>query len=169
MQLILGVIGLTLEILYYSLFMYFSNTENKLYKYLITFIVATLILTIIPNSILSYFIFIIMSILILKYIMKSKINNFDMFYIFIMMIFKIIVEGLSVTIISLLIRNNYFMAISLGFIKLLVLFLFKNKLNLLYNKFKKHWDNNIFYIRYIFTILMLIYVISSCCFLIFNR
>lgn len=170
MQLILGVIGLFLEALYYSLFIKNIKKESNIIKLIILFILINIFFAFVGSNILfSYLLLMIIIVLGLKYFANIKINNYDMFFLFIMMAFKIIVEGFSVTIISLLIRNNYFMAISLSFIKLLALFLFKNKLNLLYNKFKKHWDNNIFYIRYAFAILMLIYVISSCCFLIFNR
>lgn len=170
MQLILGVIGLFLEALYYSLFIKNIKRKSNVIKLVILFILINAFFAFVGSNILfSYLLLMIMMVLGLKYFANIKINVYDIFFLFIMMAFKIIVEGLSVTIISLFIRNNYFMAISLGFIKLLILFLFKSKLYLLYNNFKKHWDNNVFYIRYSFTILMLIYVISSCCFLIFNR
>lgn len=158
-----------LETVYYSLFIKYSKKEGKFLRYFINFILISIIGVLIGRtSLLSYLFLIMMIVSGLKYIVKVKVTNFDILYVLLMMIFKIIIEGVSVTIISNFIKDNYVMATLLGIEKIIILFLFKNKLNLLYNKFEKYWNNNVFYIRYAFTIVMLIYVIISCGFLIFN-
>ena len=170
MDLVLNIIILILEALYFSLFVLFSKKENKFWKTLIFFIMLDLFFFFVgSNNLISYFLLITLIVLGLKYIVKIKTTMFDMLFIFIMMIFKIIIEGISSIFISQITDSRYIMATLLGFIKLPILLIFKNTLSLLYNKLESYWNNNVFYIRYIFTTLMLIYVIASCGFLIFNK
>lgn len=169
MNLVLNVIIIILESLYYSFFIKFSKNEGKIWKYFFSFLIISLVGVLIGvTSLISYLFLIIMMILSLKYIVKVKTSIYDILFIFIMMIFKIFIEGVSSIFISKLTNNAYIMATLLGIIKMIVLPFLKNTLNMLYNKLRNYWDNNVFYIRYIFDILMLIYVIASCGFLIFN-
>lgn len=170
MQLILGVIGLFLEALYYSLFIKFSKNEGNIFKYLISFIIISIVgIFIDVSTLVSYFVLIAMIIIALKYIVKVKTSVYDLLFLFIMLIFKLFIEILFFLIFFNFTKNNYIMALLLGICKVPILLILKNKLNLLYNELEKYWNNNVFYIRYGFAILMLIYVILSCCFLVFNR
>ena len=79
-----------------------------------------------------------------------------------MLIIKSIIE----MVIGSLFLINIFSIIQLTFLSYIVKFtfilLFKNKLNKYYNKILIKWNNNNFYIRYIFACLSFIYVIASC-------
>lgn len=170
MEYILIIVGIIFEVLYYSLFMYYSKSENNFYKYFLGFTIVCLSGVILGNNfLLSYLTLIAMIVISLKYIMKIKITFYDIFFMFIMMVLKFIFEGLSFIILSPFINNAYIMAICLGLFKVLFLTICKNKLNMIYNKLRNLWGDNFFYIRYFFTTFMLIYVIVSCCFLIINK
>lgn len=170
MNIVLNIIGTTLEILYFSLFMYYSKKDNKFYKFFIAFTIVSLVGIITGNKfLLSYLTLIILMIICLKFLMKIKITFYDIFFMFLMMVFKFFFEGIFFVMLSQITNNIYFMAICLGILKVLFIFICKNKLKMIYNKLRNLWNNNFFYIRYIFTTFMLIYVIVSCCFLIINK
>lgn len=166
-MLFLNILVLIFEVLYYSMFMYFAKGEGKFWKYLLLFSILTIIIGIIgTNNILSYLIFVILSIFGIKYIVKVKTSVFEMLYIFIILLIKILIET-PFYFLFIKIFNVYCIGILTGIIKTLVILLFKRKILLLYNYLNKLWVNNNFYVRYIFSILMLIYCILSCIFIIY--
>lgn len=166
MNVILYIIILISEILYYSMFMKFAKKEGKLWKYMLTFIINTGLIFIFNSmNVLSYLVFVMFTLFALKYIVKTKTSLFDMLVIFVMMIIKVLIETPTYMIFGNLF-NIYIIGIIYSLIKIILMFLLRNELNILYKKSKKKWDNNNFYIRYIFTILMFAYSIISCVFII---
>lgn len=164
---ILNIIVLIFEVLYYSLFMKFARNEGKFHRYLILFSLITTLFYFVGTDKLYSYLFLILTILYgIKYIVKIKISLYDVLFIFIMLILKLFIEtpfylilngGLSI----------YEIGIIMGIFKVIVLLILKNKINKLYIKLKDLWYKNNFYIRYIFSILMFIYCILSCLFIIF--
>lgn len=166
MNTFLYVIILIVEIFYYSMFMKFTRKQGKFWKYILTFIINTGLIFIFNSmSVLSYLVFVMFTLFALKYIVKTKMSLFDMLVIFAMMIIKVLIETPTYIVFGNLF-NIYVIGIIYSLIKIILVFLLRNKLNVLYKKLKKKWDNNDFYIRYIFTILMFAYSIISCIFII---
>lgn len=162
-MLILNFIVLLFEILFYSMFMYYSKREGKFNRYLLLFSLITIFFTFVGTTqLINYILLIVMMTYGIKYIVRVKTTLYDMFIIFIMLLIKSMIE---MTIGSLFLIN-VFSIIQLTFIscvvKFLLILLFKNKLNKYYNKILIKWNNNNFYIRYIFACLSFIYVIASC-------
>lgn len=163
---LLYIIILISEILYYSLFIKFAKNNGKLWKYILVFILETLIIFIFNSTnIVTYLIFAISSLLLIKYIVKIKVSIFDMLIIFIMLLIKFIIE-LPFYIIFNQLVGIYITGVIYGVIKILLLLLIHHKLHLIYCVSKKLWDKNNFYIRYIFSTFMFIYTIISCIFII---
>lgn len=162
----LYIIVLIAEVLYYSMFMKFARKQGKFWKYIITFIINTILVFIFNSmNILSYLVFIMFTLFALKYIIKIKTSLFDMLVIFAMMLLKVLIETPTYMIFGNMF-NIYVIGLIYSLIKIGLMLLLRNKLNILYKKLKKKWDNNNFYIRYIFTILMFAYSIISCIFII---
>lgn len=167
---ILNAIVLILEVLYYSLFLKFAKRQGKLWRYIILFIFINVLFYIVGTTkIYSYLILIITIMLGLKCIIKLEIKLYDIFFVFLMLIFKTIIETMLVIPLFYIINNMFIATLIASLIKIGVIILLRDKLNSYYNGIKVKWDNNNFYIRYIFTIAMFLYVIASCLFLIFNR
>ena len=165
MELLVYIIVLIFEILYYTLFMKFARKDGKFWKYLILFIIVngTLFFTGSLN-IYAYLVFMIITLLGMKRI--GKISLYDMFVIFAMLLFKLFIELIIALPMNFLISNIDICKITVGIIKVLIVLIIRNKLSVIYNKLKSYWNKNNFYIRYLFSILMFIYVISACLFLI---
>lgn len=168
--LMMNIIVLIFEILYYSLFMKFARKDGKIWKYFITFLLTTIIAAIFDSSkIYSYLLFIISSIMILKYLVKIKSNLYDMLVIVVMLFTKIIIEFINVMIFYNIFQLPIIVVTAIFTIfKLLFILKAKNKLNKIYNIFLNKWNNNDFYVRYIFSVLMIIYVIISTFVIIFS-
>lgn len=157
------ILVLIFEILYYSLFMKFARKEGKFWKYLLLFSLATILIIFIQNqNFLTYLIFILFVLFGLKYIVKLKVSLYDMLLIVIMLLFKLFIEFIFYIILFQLLKVNHFVTtIIFDFTKILFLLLINKKLYIYNQKFKKLWDNNNFYIRYIFSCLTYIYVIFT--------
>lgn len=163
---ILNIIVLIFEVLYYSMFMYYARKEGKFWKYLLLFSLITIVLIFIgTNNLYSYLIFVLLSLYGLKYIVKINISLYDMFFIFIMLAFKILIEGIIYMVIYLFYKNNFILTMIVTLIKNGIVLLYKNKLNIIYTKLKIKWENNSFYIRYAFIIFMFMFIIFSVIFL----
>lgn len=166
MNVILNIIVLIFEVLYYSLFMKNARQEGKLFKYLICFSLVTLISGILNvQALISYMLSVLAMLVLLKYIVKLKIGLYDLLFLFIMMFVKVIIE----TIVFLIFGNIPSMVIFymlLEFTKIAFILIFKDKINKIYYSLKEKWNKNNFYIRYIFTIFMFTYCIVSCVFII---
>jgi len=169
MAILLNIIVMFFEVIYYSLFMKFARTEIKLWEYLLAFTIATLFNFVFAifniNSVIIYLLFIIIALYSIKITSKSKLSIYDMFFMFIVMIVKIAIEGLSfLTIYNLFSKFAFTMIID--FLKIGFVILFKNKIKYYYDLLKGKWNNNNFYIRYIFNILLFMFIIMSFIFII---
>lgn len=163
MSLILNVIVLIMEVLYYSLFMKFAKSEGKFWKYLLLFSLISIFFFFVgTNQIYSYLLLIIMILYGIKFIVKIKISLYDAMFLFIMLLFKHIIEIPFSLLLYIFIKNIYIVTILVGFIKVIITLNLKEKINKIYSKISKLWNNNNFYIRYIFTTFMLLYTIVSC-------
>lgn len=160
-MLILNFIVLIFEILFYSMFMYYSKREGKFSRYLLLFSLITIFFSFVGTTqLISYVVLIFMMLYGIKHIVKVKTTLYDMFILSLMLIFKIVIEFIVV-----LLFYNLFGIIITTFIlliaKLLITFTLKNKLNIFYKKMRIIWYKNNFYIRYIFSCLIVIYIIFS--------
>lgn len=163
---LLNVIVLILEILFYSLFMKYSRKEGNIIRYLILFTLFSFISVFLSKQFFINYILIFLFILYgLKYIVKLKVSLYDLLVIIIMFAFKIIIE-IPLYYIMTIVINGVLATMIFQSLKILIVFLLRNKLSKMYIKLKNKWDNNNFYIRYIFTILLYVYIIFSCIFLI---
>lgn len=160
-MLILNFIVLIFEILFYSMFMYYSKREGKFSRYLLLFSLITIFFSFVGTTqLISYVVLIFMMLYGIKHIVKVKTTLYDMFILSLMLIFKIIIEGIVV----LIFYNIFGMYITIflfEIIKILTLIIFRNKLSLFYKYMYKLWYKNNFYIRYIFSCLIVVYVIFS--------
>lgn len=168
MNILMNIIVLIFEVLYYSMFMYYAKKEGKFWKYILLFSLITIIgLFIGTNYLLSFLLLVIMMIYGLKYIVKAKISLYDMLVIFFMLLLNFLIPTPLSVILFTLKFNVFLITIINSIIKILIIFLLKNILNKYYNKFKNIWNNNTFYIRYLFIIFMFSYVIFTCIYSIF--
>ena len=164
---ILNIIGLIFEVLYYSLFMKFARPEGKLWRYILLFTIVTILILFIGTSnIYSYLMFVILALYGLKYVVKLNISLYDMLILLIMLLFKLIIETPVYMILLQFINNNFILTLPSSIIKICLLITLKNNMNCLYIKLKNKWDNNDFYIRYIFSTILFLFVIFSLIFLI---
>ena len=84
MNLVLNILVLIFEILYYSLFMKYARKESKFHKLILLFTMITIIGMIIgTNNLPSYLILILMMSFGMKHIGKLKVSLYDMLIIFI--------------------------------------------------------------------------------------
>lgn len=158
---IVNIIVLIFEVLYYSLFMTFTRKEGKFYRYIILFSLISIIGVIITtNNLLSYFLLILMMTLGLKYIVRTKISMFDMLLIVFMLFVKFIIEFISYVFFFKVIGfNNFITTMLFDIIKIGFVLINRDNLYKIKVKLENLWTNNNFYIRYIFSILVYIYVI----------
>lgn len=163
----LNIIVLIFEILYYSLFMKFARKEGKFWRYVLLFTICTLFILICnSNNLLTYLGFVLIALFGLKYICNTKTSLYDMLFILLMLFVKIIIET-PLFIIFSFIPNRYMISILTSVIKILIIYLLRNKIEKTYNKLKIMWDNNNFYVRYIFSIFAFIYCIITIILLIY--
>ncbi len=163
---ILNIIVILLEVLYYSLFLKYAKKEDNLLRYIITFTIISIIGVFIGTSnVLSYIALLFMIVLGLKYIARVKVKNYDLLVIFVMLVFKILIEGLCFLLIYRF-MNNFWFTMVIDAVKIGLVLLLRNKITALYNKVEQKWNNNNFYIRYIFNIFLFIFIIMSFVFII---
>ena len=169
MKMVLHIIVLLFEVLYYSMFMKFTKNEGKFWRYLLLFSLITIIgLFIGTDNLYSYLLLILMMLYGLKYIVNLKTSLYDMLWINIMLIVKLLIETpIYLAFLDIIKSNHFIVTLLMNIIKISILFLFKNRLNVFYIKLKKLWQNNNFYLRYIFTCIIYIYVIITIILLIF--
>lgn len=163
MNITLNIIVLLIEVLYYSLFMKFARKECRFWKYMLSFSIATIFNIIFSilgiNEFVIYFLFIFISIFAMK-IFDKEISLFDMLFLFIILIIKIIIEGICFLILYNLINKIIFTFV-IDIIKISFVILIKKQINIKYKEMKNKWNNNNFYIRYIFNIFLFVFIIMS--------
>lgn len=161
MRLFLNIIVLIFEILYYSLFMKYARKEGSFIRYLISFTLITIIFLFLgTTNFICYFLLILTILFGLKYIVKLKVSLYDMLIIVIMLFCKVLIET-PLYIILYKAINIYFIGVLVNIIKIIVIFLIRNVIDYMYKHLKVKWDNNNFYIRYIFSICCFIYCIIT--------
>lgn len=160
---IMNVIVLIFEILYYSMFMKFARKEGKFWRYLLLFSLITIAFCFINvSNLFSYLILVLMMLYGLKYIVKIKVILYDMLLIVTMLLLKLIIEFVVIIIFyNLLDFNQLLTTIIFDLVKILFLFIFKNKIYKIAVKLKELWNKNNFYVRYFFIIGVYVYVIIS--------
>ena len=169
METILNVIILILEVLYYTLFMTYSREGKRPFRFLILFTLITVFFMFVgKSSVVSYLVLVLMMLYGTKYLVRLKTSLFDMLIIVIMLVTKIIIETPLSIILYSLIGNIYIVSTIVCAIKLLIVVVSKVKLGVMYRRLHELWDDNNFYIRYIFSALVFLYVIATCLFLIIN-
>ena len=160
---VMHIIVLIFEILYYSMFMKFTKKEGKFWKYLLLFSLITIFFVFVPvANLISYLILILMMLYGLKFIVGLKISLYDMLLIVLMLLFKLIIEFIVfIPCYEFFKLSQFTSTMIFDFVKIFLLIIFKNNLYKFNIKLKKLWYNNNFYIRYIFTCLTYIYVILT--------
>lgn len=161
MNLILNIIVLIFEVLYYALFMKFARKEGKFSRYVLLFTLLSILSVFIgTNHVYSHFILFLNITIGMKYIVKTKISLYDMLITIIMLIINVLIQ-LPVYIIffNILGFSHFITTLIFEFLKILFVVILNEKMNIYYKKMKKLWDNNNFYIRYIFSCSVFIYVI----------
>lgn len=167
MRLFLDIMVIVFEILYYSIFMKKSRSEGKFSRYIVLFILFSITSFFMNDgSLVNYMLILLLILYGLKYIVKLDISLYDLLFIFIMMLFKLAIELTFAFGINYIVNDILIAKTLLGVIKVAMISGIGNGLSNLYTKLHLCWNDNKFFIRYIFDILMFIYVISACLFLI---
>lgn len=168
-MILLNILVLVFEILYYSIFMYYAKGEGKFKRYLLLFSLITIIgLFIGTNHLHSFILLVIMILFGMKYLIKLKTSLYDMFFIYIMLFTKMIIElVISYILYFIIIKNIFVITITFLFLKLILVIIIKNKIMFLYSYLKNKWNNNNFYIRYLFAIMNFIYIIIIAIYIIY--
>lgn len=167
MNAFLNVIIMFLETFYYSIFMKSARKEGDFKRYFLLFGLFAII-TIFMNRrfLINYLIIFFLILYGLKFIVKLKITLFDLFFIILMFISKVIIE-MPLSLLSYSIVENIYVASTMvGVLKVIIILLFNEYVEKIYEIMKLLWKNNNFYIRYLFSISLFIYVILSSIFLI---
>lgn len=167
---IVNIIVLIFEVLYYSLFMKFTKKEGKFIRYCILFsLVSVLGVVLNTQNVTNYFILLFFIIFGIKYIVKVKTTMFDFLIVLFMLVLNIIIETVVYLILYRLIGFNYIITtFTFEIIKIGICLALNNKLYLLQTKTKKLWDKNNFYIRYLTSVMIYIYTIINCAVIIFK-
>lgn len=156
-----------LEILYYTLFFSFCRSKESKIKVFIVFLISNIVSFLIGfGSFYSYMLYFI-EIAILCRLLKIKFVLYDLFIIILSMLFKLFIELLF----FMMFQKNIILFIPIlimGMSKNTILILLRKKLKNMYIKLKQKWDNNNFYIRYSFTVVLYSYVIASIVYIICN-
>lgn len=161
LEFILNIIIIISEVLYYSIFMMYAKKEGKLTKYFLLFSLISLIFCFIShNNLESYLALAIMMLLGIKYIVKVKTSLYDLLLILIMLFLKILIET-PLYMLYTPILSKYVTALIVSATKIPAIILLENKLNKMNKFLHNKWENNNFYIRYIFSILVFIYCIVT--------
>lgn len=163
MSLLMNIIVLIFEVLYYALFMKFARKEGKFSRYVLLFTLISLVLYIIgTQELYSYILLILMMVYGMKYVVKTKISLYDMLVVIIMLFVNIIIQlPIYIIFFNILGMSHFITTLIFEIAKLLFVFILNTNMNIYYNKMKKLWDNNNFYIRYIFSCFVFIYFIIT--------
>lgn len=169
MNILMNIIVLIFEVLYYSMFMYYAKKEGKFWRYILLFSLITILILILgSNNLISYIFFVLIALMGLKYFIKIKASLYDMLIIILMVVAKLLVEFIICMITFVIFKNTIISIFIANVIKICLLLLCNHKLNIIYNKLHIIWDKNNFYIRYVFICLTYIYVIVSILFMLYR-
>ena len=156
-----NIIVLIFEILYYSMFMYYSKQEGKFWKYVILFTIISIIGGFIgTNYLFSYIYLIVMIFIGINYFIKVKMYFRDIFSIIFMLLLSALIQ-LPIYFIGKTLNLIILFTFVYEILKVLLVYIFKNQLEKLYLIYTNKWNNNNFYIRYIFSMSLYIYIIIT--------
>lgn len=159
-MLLINILVIVFEVIYYGLFMKFTKGEGKLSRYLLLFTLISVIgLMIGTNNLMSYMYLILMILLGLRFIVKVKTSLFDLFVAIFMMFIKVIMELLGLVIFYAGLNSYISAMIFIMLSKIVLVVLLRDKLNVIYAKLKKLWDENAFGLRYICMCSLYLFVI----------
>ena len=158
----MGYLVLIAEIIYYSLFMYYSKKDNIL-KYILSFALVTIVgLAINTNNFVSYSILVFLMMFIMRYVFKMNIKLYNILTIILMLAMKILIEYTVVIILFNILKCSILITtIVFTILKILMVVLCRNGLTKIDNSIETKWNNNNFYIRYFTTIGIFLYIIIS--------
>lgn len=160
---------LMFEVLYYSIFMKCARKEGKILKYLALFAFVNIFFLFVgTNSFVSYVILLFMILFGLKYFVKIKVNLCDMLTIILMLLFKILIEAIVCLLLYLILKDTVIPLVIANILKIAIIILFNKNINKIFSKIRDFWNKNNFYIRYIFSCLLYLYIIISVIFLIYK-
>lgn len=134
-------VGMIPEVLYFTLFLIYTKNlkEKKIKLFLLIAIAYVLCIMISRYKILYYVSFIFLIYLILKLLYRKKTQIID--------IFVIMYASFYLTLLSYLIYfahdfTSYLICYAINRILLFAIFVFRNKFNVLYQKYCKFWNRN---------------------------
>jgi len=154
-----------LEILYYSFFLRFARNKNDFIKVFIMYLISNIGLYFIGfESFYAYTLYLV-EIVLLARLFKMKLVLYDTLVILVSLMFKLLMEIPFFIILGTKV-DLFIWVFIIGIFKNIVVILLRNKLSKLYIKGKKKWDNNNFYIRYAYSIILYSYIIASIVYLI---
>ena len=160
-------IVLSLEILFYTMFMKASKREGNIIGYIFTFLIGTIEMSIMnSNRLIAYLLFFLVVLLGMKFLARTKVLNYDILVLFIMCLSKLAVEFLTLVPLYMITGNSFLATCVSGVIKLVLVIAFSKQLNIIYNKLLDKWNKNNFYIRYFTSTIIMLYVIVTCIILI---
>ena len=77
MNILMNIIVLIFEVLYYSMFMYYAKKDGKFWKYILLFSLITILILILgSNNLISYIFFVLIALMGLKYFIKITSSIF---------------------------------------------------------------------------------------------
>lgn len=161
-----NVIIFTLEVIYYSLFMHYADKRFNI-RCFITFLLANIISLFIGYGNFYSYLFYFIELSFIFRILKIKFTLYDLLFIIFSMIFKILIEFICFIILKDM-MDLFVVTFLICLLKIFIITFIKNKILFVYNHLKIKWNNNNFYIRYIFNITIFIYIIASLLFMIYN-
>ena len=144
MQLLVSIVlGLLPEVLYFTLFLsYTKNIKEKRLRLGILIAVAYMLCMFIQRYQIIYYVgFVALVYLILKLIYKKKTQIIDVFIIEISQLYLAITTFLMFIFLKTDL-SNYMLLYVINRILLFIPFIFKNKFNILYQKYCKFWNRN---------------------------
>lgn len=135
------LLGLIPEVLYFTMFLTCTKNikEKKIRLFLFMSIIYFICMLVQQYQIIYYVLFIGLVYLLLKILYKDKTQIIDVFIISLSTIYL----TLSSFIPSLFIKedlSNYYICYIFCRILLFIIFIFKNKFNILYNKYRSLWN-----------------------------
>ena len=135
--------GLIPEVLYFTLFItYTKNIKEKRIKLFLLIGISYFLCILVQSfKILFYILLIVLIYISLKILYKEKIQIIDIFIISIAYLWIAILSTFLLILLSED-KSNYYLLYIIDRVLLFVLFIFKNKFNMLYKKYCKLWNRN---------------------------
>ena len=136
-------VGILPEIIYFTKFMEYAKNikEHRIKFFLLMILTYVLCILVSQYKILYYVAFIFISYLAMKLIYKEKAQIIDIFVFSVAFIY-VALNGLIWSFFISKDMSNYYLISILNRITLFIPFIFKNKFNNLYNKYKSLWNRN---------------------------